>query len=56
MVDARSHERAHAMLLKRPLLRAAIELGKHSGDQFSEKWVNVFKEVFQEMRSLKMDA
>ena len=53
MVDARSHERAHAMLLKRPLLRAAIELGKHSGQQFSEKWVNVFKAVFQEMRSLK---
>lgn len=53
MVDARSHERAHAMLLKRPLLRAAIELGKHSGQQFSEKWVNVFKAVFQEMRNLK---
>ena len=56
MVDARSHERAHAMLLKRPLLRAAIELGKHSGQQFSEKWVNVFKEVFQEMRSLKKEV
>ena len=55
MVDARSHERAHAMLLKRPLLRAAIELGKHSGEQFSEKWVNVFKEVFQEMRNLKKE-
>jgi len=56
MVDARSHERAHAMLLKRPLLRAAIELGKHSGEQFSEKWVDVFKEVFQEMRSLKTET
>jgi len=56
MVDARSHERAHAMLLKRPLLRAAIELGKHSGEQFSEKWVGVFKAVFQEMRSLKTEV
>ena len=56
MVDARSHERAHATLLKRPLLRAAIELGKHSGVQFSEKWVNIFKDVFQEMRNLKKEA
>ena len=52
-VDARTHERAHAMLLKRPLLRAAIELGKHSGTQFSEKWVNVFKDIFQEVRQVK---
>jgi len=52
-VDARTHERAHATLLKRPLLRAAIELGKYSGVQFSEKWVNVFKDVFQEMRKLR---
>lgn len=55
LVDARTHERAHATLLKRPLLRAAIELGKHAGVQFSEKWVNVFKEVFHEMRNLKKD-
>ncbi len=54
-VDARTHERAHAMLLKRPLLRAAIELGKYSGTQFSEKWVNVFKEIFQEVRQVKND-
>ncbi|VAW63317.1 hypothetical protein MNBD_GAMMA09-532 [hydrothermal vent metagenome] len=52
-VDARTHERAHATLLKRPLLRAAIELGKYADVQFSEKWVNVFKEVFQEMRKVK---
>lgn len=52
-VDARTHERAYATLLKRPLLRVAIELGKYSGVQFSEKWVNIFKDVFQEMRKLK---
>jgi len=51
-VDARTHERAHATLLKRPLLRAAIELGQKSGTQFSEKWVNIFKDVFQEMRKI----
>ena len=49
-IDARTHERAHATLLKRPLLRAAMEIGKHSDTQFSEKWVNVFKDVFQQMR------
>ncbi|VAW67479.1 hypothetical protein MNBD_GAMMA10-1742 [hydrothermal vent metagenome] len=52
-VDARTHERVHATLLKRPLLRAAIELGKYAGIQFSEKWVDVFKGVFQEMRKIR---
>ncbi len=52
-VDARTHERAHATLMKRPLLRAAIELGKNSGVQFSERWVDVFKEVFHELRKIK---
>jgi len=51
-VDARTHERAHATLLKRPLLRAAIELGQKSGTQFSEKWVDVFKDVFQQLRKI----
>jgi len=51
-VDARTHERAYATLLKRPLLRAAIELGQKAGTQFNEKWVNVFKDVFQEMRKV----
>jgi len=50
LVDARTHERVYATLLKRPLLRAAIELGKYADVQFSAKWVNVFKEVFQEVR------
>ncbi len=52
-VDARTHERAHATLLKRPLIRAAIELGKYSGTQFSEHWVEIFKQVFQELRKLR---
>ncbi len=52
-IDARTHERAHATLLKRPLLRAAIELGKYEGIQFSEYWVNVFKQVFQEVRKYR---
>ncbi len=52
LIDARTHERVHATLLKRPLLRAAIELGKYSDIQFSAKWVNIFKEVFHEVRKI----
>jgi len=51
-VDARTHERAYATLLKRPLLRAAIELGQKAGVQFNEKWVNIFKDVFQDVRKI----
>jgi len=53
-VDARTHERAHATLLKRPLLRAAIELGQNAGVQFSEKWVKIFKDVFLEVRKVNV--
>ena len=35
------------------VLRAAIEIGKHEGGQFSERWVAVFKQVFNELRELK---
>lgn len=49
-IDARTHERAHSSTPKRPLLRAAMEIGKHVDTQFSEKWVNVFKDVFHQMR------
>jgi len=49
-IDARTHERVHSMLLKRPLLRAAMEIGKNSDNQFSAYWSNIFKKVFQQMR------
>ena len=49
-IDARTHERAHATMLKRPLLRAAMEIGKHADTQFSAKWVDVFKDIFHQMR------
>lgn len=54
-IDARTHERVHTTLLKRPLLRAAMEIGKNSDNQFSSRWVNVFKEVFQQMRKHIVD-
>ncbi len=49
-VDARTHERGHAAMLKRPLLRAAMEIGKHADVQFDSYWVNIFRSVFQQMR------
>jgi len=49
-IDARTHERAHSTLLKRPLLRAAMEIGKNSDNQFSSYWADIFKDVFQQMR------
>jgi len=49
-VDARTHERSHATLLKRPLLRAAMEIGKHTDAQFDAYWVDIFRQVFQQMR------
>ncbi len=49
-IDARTHERVFSNTLKRPLLRAAMEIGKHVDTQFSEKWATVFKEVFHQMR------
>lgn len=55
-IDARTHERAHTTLLKRPLLRAAMEIGKHTDTQFSAYWVDIFKEVFQQMRKHEMNG
>lgn len=52
-IDARTHERVFMSTQKRPLLRAAMEIGKHADTQFSEKWVEVFKSVFQQMRKHK---
>ncbi len=51
-VDARTHERSHASLPKRPLLRAAMEIGKHSDAQFDAYWVDIFRQVFQQMRKV----
>jgi HD-GYP domain-containing protein (c-di-GMP phosphodiesterase class II) len=49
-MDARTHERAHATLMKRPLLRAAMEISKKADTQFSSYWVDIFSTVFHEMR------
>ncbi|MBD1558298.1 HD domain-containing protein [Vibrio sp. S9_S30] len=43
--DARTHERSHHTLLKRPLVRCIVEINNYKGTQFDKKWVNVFNQV-----------
>lgn len=45
--DARTHERAHHSLSKRPLMRAILEINDLAGSQFSPYWVEVFNRALQ---------
>jgi chemotaxis protein histidine kinase CheA len=45
--DARTHERAHQTLSKRPRLRAILEINNLSGQQFSSYWVEIFNRTLQ---------
>lgn len=45
--DARTHERAHVTQLKRPFIRAVLEINKCAGAQFSEKWVDIFNNTIR---------
>ncbi|MDG9924946.1 MULTISPECIES: HD domain-containing phosphohydrolase [unclassified Pseudomonas] len=45
--DARTHERAHQTMSKRPRLRAILEINNLSGMQFSGYWVEVFNRTLQ---------
>ncbi|MBS7663315.1 Hpt domain-containing protein [Pseudomonas lalucatii] len=46
--DARTHERAHQTLSKRPLLRAILEINGLAGSQFSAHWVDIFNRTLQQ--------
>jgi chemotaxis protein histidine kinase CheA len=46
--DARTHERAHQTLSKRPLLRAILEINGLAGSQFSAHWVERFNQTLNE--------
>lgn len=46
--EARTHERAHQTLSKRPLLRAILEINNLAGQQFSAHWVEVFNRTLQQ--------
>ena len=50
--DARTHERAHQTLSKRPRLRAILEINNLSGLQFSSYWVDVFNRTLQDRPAL----
>lgn len=45
--EARTHERAHQTLSKRPRLRAILEINNLAGQQFSAYWVEVFNRTLQ---------
>lgn len=50
--DARTHERAHQTLSKRPRLRAILEINNQAGRQFSAHWVEVFNRTLQRQPEL----
>lgn len=50
--DARTHERAHQTLSKRPRLRAILEINNLAGRQFSTYWVDVFNRTLQQQPEL----
>ena len=50
--DARTHERAHQTLSKRPRLRAILEINNLAGRQFSAHWVEVFNHTLQQQPQL----
>lgn len=50
--DARTHERAHQTLSKRPLLRAILEINNLAGQQFSHQWVDAFNRTLQQKPEL----
>jgi len=50
--DARTHERAHQTLSKRPLLRAILEINGLADNQFSAHWVEVFNHTLQQRPEL----
>lgn len=45
--DARTHERAYATDVKRPFIRAVLEINSHAGTQFSERWVSLFNDAIK---------
>ncbi|MCG8672715.1 MAG: HD domain-containing protein [Pseudomonadales bacterium] len=46
--EARTHERAYSTQLKRPLIRAVLEINRCTESQFDPGWVDVFNETIRE--------
>jgi len=49
--DARTHERAYSTRLKRPFIRAVIEVNNCKGSQFDASWVEIFNEIARSSRN-----
>ncbi|MFD2228925.1 HD domain-containing phosphohydrolase [Alkalimarinus sediminis] len=49
--DAIMHERAHIEMVKRPFIRAVLEINRYSDTQFSSEWVEIFNQFAQKLRS-----
>lgn len=45
--EARTHERAYSSEMKRPFIRAVLEINSCAGAQFSERWVTIFNDVIK---------
>lgn len=50
--EARTHERAHTHMTKRPFIRAVLEIGSCAGTQFDSRWVAHFNLVARTLTSL----
>ena len=48
--DARTHERAYSEMIKRPFVRAILEINRCSGSHFDPEWVEVFNEVARRLQ------
>lgn len=49
--DARTHERAYSASIKRPFVRAILEINRCSGTHFDPEWVEVFNEVARRLQN-----
>ena len=52
--DARTHERAHTTLQRRPFVRALLEINGEAGSQFSQYWVDIFNHVIRNPDETKL--
>lgn len=49
--DARMHERAYSEKIKRPFVRAILEINRCAGTHFDPEWVEVFNEVARRLQN-----
>lgn len=52
--DACTHSRAHHSEVKRPIIRAVLEINRHAGSQFSQHWVDIFNKTAQQLTDTKV--